>query len=327
LRIRGHGPPRVGERLRKMQLVSLVGVCFPCDTDNDDECSDNLFLLPAVLHEIHNTEDRSVLVAGIMDGHGGTAASTMVAEQLPNILNTELVTNRLGVTEALEHAWGQVCNSYRQQCSTSTTDGGEEECRADYDPASGILMANTGSDDLIAGTTASIVAVDEHTGKLTFLNCGDSRCVLVNNNNNKLGKGVVQFATRDHKPQEEEERFQKGKDDGLGYSLPQCSVSRWSISVGDYEYSTSRSLEGPFATSKGIISDPDVTTVQAEAGMIVVSASDGLWDVMDSSEVAMELFEMRHQKKMSARDAARALCNMAWNKGTSDNVSAVVVYL
>lgn len=270
----------------------------------------------AVLHEIHNTQDRSVLVAGIMDGHGGTAASTMVAEQLPNILNTELVTNGLGVTQALEHAWGQACNAYRQQCDA---DGGEE-CRADYDKASGFLMANTGSGDLIAGTTASIMALDEHTGKLTFLNCGDSRCVLVN----KLGK--VQFVTRDHKPQEEEERFQKGKDDGLDYSLPQCSVSRWSISVGDYEYSVSRSLEGPLATSKGIISDPDVTTVQVEAGMMMVAASDGLWDVMDSSEVAMDLFEMR-QKKTSARDAAKSLCNMAWNKGTSDNISAVVVYL
>jgi serine/threonine protein phosphatase PrpC len=86
-------------------------------------------------------------------------------------------------------------------------------------------------------------------------------------------------------------------------------------------------LEGAFATSKGIVSDADVSTISARAGEILISASDGLWDVMDSNEVANDLYKMRVQEKLPARDAARAICSMALRKGTSDNVSAVVVYL
>jgi serine/threonine protein phosphatase PrpC len=153
------------------------------------------------------------------------------------------------------------------------------------------------------------------------LNCGDSRCVIVETD------GSVRFATQDHKPQSEERRLQQGIEKGLDYSLPQCRLSRWWIKVGDYEYSVARSLEGPFATSKGIISEPDVNTISAQPGEILVSASDGLWDVMDSSEVAMDLQKIRQRQGLAARDAARALCSMAIQKGSSDNVSAVVVYL
>ena len=259
-------------------------------------------------------KDRAVLVAGVMDGHGGTAASKMVSESLPDLVHQELVINRLNVSNALERAWDATCKMYQRQCTN------EEECVADYDPREGILMANTGSEDLVAGTTASVMALDEKTGRLTILNCGDSRSVVVGKD------GSVAFVTQDHKPEFEVERLEKGVEEGLDYSLPQCSISRWWLQIGDYEYSVSRSLEGPFATSKGIVSDPEVFTLQAEDGMILVSATDGLWEVMDADEVAKDLNQMRAQK-LTARDAARNLCSLALGKGTSDNVSAVVVYL
>jgi len=267
-----------------------------------------------VLHEIHDTKDQSVLVAGILDGHGGKAASTMVSEELPTILSNQLLVNRRSLPEALDESWEIVCQSYRQQCAK------EDECVADYDPREGILMANTGSKDLVAGTTASIMALDEKTGKLTILNCGDSRSMVINS------KGKAQFVTKDHTPQTEQHRLQEGTEAGLDYSLPQCRLSRWFLSVGDYEYAVGRSLEGQFATSKGIVSDPDVSTILVEPAEILLSASDGLWEVMDSSEVAMDLSNMR-KEEISASDAARTLCSMAIKKGTSDNVSAVVVFL
>ncbi|KAG7370610.1 protein kinase GAF family protein [Nitzschia inconspicua] len=268
------------------------------------------------LHEIHDVKDRSVLVAGVMDGHGGTAAAQMVARELPSILSNELlVQNRQRpVTDAATEAWTIVCERYRSTCQSG-------ECIADYDPREGVLMAETGSKGLIAGTTCTMFVLDETTSDLTVLNCGDSRSVVIG------GDGSVRFATEDHKPQSEEKRIQNGIEMGLDYSLPQCRLSRWWIKVGDYEYSVARSLEGPFATSKGIISDPDVTTLSVQRGEILVSASDGLWDVMDSSEVAIDLHKMRTSERMTARDAARALCNMAIQKGSSDNVSATVVYL
>ena len=173
---------------------------------------------------------------------------------------------------------------------------------------------------MIAGTTATIMALDEKTGKLTMLNCGDSRSLVV------TPQGKVKFATEDHTPQTEIQRIQEGIEAGLDYSLPKCSISKSWIDVGKYQYAVGRSLEGPFATSKGVVSNPDVTTTQAQPGEILVSACDGMWEVMDSSEVAIDLYKMR-EKGMPARDAARALCSLALKKGTWDNVSATVVYL
>ena len=61
--------------------------------------------------------------------------------------------------------------------------------------------------------------------------------------------------------------------------------------------------------------------------MIIVSATDGLFDVMDSEEVALYLTRAREVSQMSASDAAKTLSSRAIEKGTADNVSVVVVYL
>mmetsp|Transcript_37378 Transcript_37378/g.41812 ORF Transcript_37378/g.41812 Transcript_37378/m.41812 type:complete len:899 (+) Transcript_37378:23-2719(+) len=270
-----------------------------------------------ILHEIHDAKNRSVLIAGVMDGHGGKSASKIVSEDLPGLLSNQLVVQdrSRSVCEALEDSWLSICETYQQNC---LSDG---ECIADYDPTEGILLAETGSVDLQAGTTCSMMALDETSSELTLLNCGDSRSLLISEH------GKVKFVTLDHTPQSEEERLLQGVKQGLEYSLPKCRLSRWSLKVGDYEYAVGRSLEGVFATSKGIVSDPDVSTLTVQVGEILVSATDGLWNVMDSNEVAMDLYKMRINNDMSAQDAASTLCQMALRKGSSDNVSAVVVYL
>jgi len=267
-----------------------------------------------VLHEIHDTTDNSVLLAGIMDGHGGAAASSLVSKQMPSLVSKQVVVNRKPVKESLGEAWEEVCNMYQLECPDP------ESCRADYNPREGTLKANTSGKDLVPGTTISIMALDETTGKITFLNCGDSRSFVA------TSEGKVRFETTDHTPEIEEQRIQEGIDAGLDYSLPKCKFSKWTLSVGAYEYSVARSLEGAFATSKGIVSDPDITETVVESGEILLSASDGLWEVMGSGEVALDLHKMR-AKGVSASDAARELCSMALEKGSSDNISAVVVYL
>ena len=256
------------------------------------------------MHEIHDAKDRSILMAGVMDGHGGTTASRMVSEDLPGLFSEELVIKdrSRSVSDALEDSWNSICETYQQQCME------EGECIAEYDPMEGILQADTGSEDLTAGTTCSLLALDETSSELTLLNCGDSRSLVVSE------KGKVKFATMDHTPQSEESRLVQGISDGLDYSLPKCRLSRWSLKVGDYEYAVGRSLEGLFATSKGIVSDADVSTFTVEAGEILVCATDGLWNVMDSNEVAMDLFQMRKRNNMSAHDAARTLCKNVCNE-------------
>ena len=75
----------------------------------------------------------------------------------------------------------------------------------------------------------------------------------------------------------------------------------------------------------GIVSTPDVTTIRSIPGILVI-ASDGLFEVMDNEQIGKELTRIKNSG-VSAGDAAKRLCSLALERGTTDNVSAVVVYL
>jgi len=268
-----------------------------------------------VLHEILDTTGRSVLVGGVFDGHGGTAASELAADEMPDLVTDGLFRKKnVPVEKVLGEAWSTIIQNYEQACDADSS------CAAEYDPREGTLDANTGAEDLVAGTTATVAALDESNGKITILNCGDSRTLLIDK------KGAVQFESMDHTPEREMERLKAGKEQGLDYSIPKCSLSKWYLSVGDYQYAIGRSLEGPLATSKGIISLPDITTLQAEPGFSVVSVSDGITEVLDSVEISHIVATIRN-RGTSAADCAKTLCSRAVEKGSSDNVSAVIMYL
>lgn len=146
---------------------------------------------------------------------------------------------------------------------------------------------------------------------------------------------MVVFETRDHSPDDEIEmqRLEQGVAAGLDYSIPQCSMTAGSfLVVGDYQYALCRSLEGNFVTSKGIVSDPDVTTLDLATSLAdrqhcaLVLACDGLFEVMSNEEVGREVVRMR-KEGYRAGDIAKNLCGQALKKGSYDNLSVVVVYL
>jgi serine/threonine protein phosphatase PrpC len=62
-----------------------------------------------VLHEIKNSNVGDVLLCGVLDGHGGTAASDSVSKILPPLFSEELelsdVKGHKAITEALEKSW------------------------------------------------------------------------------------------------------------------------------------------------------------------------------------------------------------------------------
>jgi len=269
-----------------------------------------------IIHELHDVKQRSILLTGIMDGHMGKAASSFVREHLPTFLSEELLlaTDDIPTEELLGWAWDRTCLMYQNACF----DG--DQCVADYDPREGLLMANSGSVDWIAGTTANIAAFDKQTGRVVFLNCGDSRGIVVDE------EGKAQFVTKDHTPEREKDRFEVEKANGTPYGEVLCSMSSYSIKIGDCEYAVARSLEGPYATELGIISTPDIEDISIPSGSTVLQASDGLWEVMDTQQVAKLAADFRN-KGMSAPDVAKNLCGLAHEKGSSDNISVTVVYV
>jgi serine/threonine protein phosphatase PrpC len=192
----------------------------------------------------------------------------------------------------------------------------------------------------VAGTTATIAAISmspSGTNELTILNCGDSRTLVIGQLNSSTEGGaasVVVFETRDHSPDDEIEilRLEQGNAAGLDYSIPQCSTAGSYMVVGDYQYALCRSLEGTVVTSKGIVSDPDVITLDLASSLAdrqhcaVVLACDGIYEVMSNEEVGKEIVRMR-KEGYKAGDIAKNLCGQALKKGSYDNLSVVVVYL
>lgn len=104
-----------------------------------------------MLHEIKNDVLDDVLLAGVFDGHAGTAASESVSKILPSLFKEELLTSNgqdvSVIKDALEKSWRTTCDLYRTGCDENG------ECVVDYDPVEGTLFAETGSADLIGELT------------------------------------------------------------------------------------------------------------------------------------------------------------------------------
>lgn len=188
-----------------------------------------------------------------------------------------------------------------------------------------------------AGTTATLAAISLNpsgTSEMTVLNCGDSRTLLIGEHKNKADESVVAFETRDHSPDDEKEieRLQRGKDQGLDYSVPECAMGQSYLRVGDFQYALCRSLEGEYVTSKGVVSTPDVTTLRLSEVLderqncALLLSCDGLFEVMSNEEVGREVVRMR-KEGYKAGEVAKNLCGQALKKGSYDNISTIVVYL
>jgi serine/threonine protein phosphatase PrpC len=309
-----------------------------------------------VLQEIHvddgtdkdDNNSYSYVLAGVFDGHLGSAASMFVQNEISQSFRNELLLTKrtrsnnnnnepFEIGNIIRNAWDNVCTTYREQCQQIVNDDGSTSCAAEYDPVNGILLASTGSKDAIAGTTAVMFIVDKVQRTITTFNCGDSRGLLIDSIT-----GSILFQTTDHTPQYDFNRFVSGINDGYDYCIPKCSkrTNTWRVEVGDYDYAVARSLEGNFATSKGIVSTPDISTIpllslpaQQNTGStnntyILVLATDGFWEVIDSEEATKLIVQInKQQSKMSASEIAKYLCTLAIQKGSSDNVSVIIVFI
>ena len=144
---------------------------------------------------------------------------------------------------------------------------------------------------------------------LNVVNIGDSRACIVNNNNE-----TTQI-TVDHKPDDENEKKRIEKNGGhIYYDTEQ--VPR----VGDL--SLSRAI-GDGDQLPHIIHKPDIHTVNLHNIKYVVFACDGLWDVILNDELGSLIDNFIKTTKCPAK----ALAELAIQRGSFDNVSVIIVEL
>lgn len=168
-----------------------------------------------------------------------------------------------------------------------------------------------------AGSTCVAVIHFKHQGKecLNVINVGDSKCIMC--------KDLFGYQLSvEHKPDYPKEliRLKKGGHqityDGYDFRISGLSVSR---AFGD-------------ADCKGVIHHPDLKKFDiTKTDKFLVIACDGLWDVLSPQKVTnfvlINCFEddMKTKKKFNF-NISEMLAEYALKKGSTDNVSVIVVF-
>lgn len=145
---------------------------------------------------------------------------------------------------------------------------------------------------------------------LNIVNLGDSRLSIVYSN------GTSKSITKDHKPDDsvEKSRLEKMggevyKDSESVYRIGDLSLSR---AFGDGD-------NAPYISQKPDIFYKKIT----KQTKYIVMGCDGLWDVISSEEIGQVIGELIKQLKPD--NLAVELAKLAIEKGSTDNVSVIVI--
>lgn len=150
---------------------------------------------------------------------------------------------------------------------------------------------------------------DERTyHRLYCANAGDSRVVLCQN-------GSALRLSYDHKPEDWMEQQRIAKLGGFSMRKRVLGVLAVSRSFGDQAFKK-------FVTAEPHIFVVDIT----EKDQFMILGCDGVFDVMSDEETVALVKEISTSKNNSELDAAKIIAREAVRRGSTDNVTAMVVY-
>lgn len=245
----------------------------------------------------------SVSLIGIFDGHGGHQVSRILPNVLPNYFMDKRVTYPLSetyVNNVFEYVQKMLKTKHKK------------------------FSKQVGSTSLL-----SIFFHKNKSDYLQVINLGDSRCVL---SKNKIAIPL----SKDHKPMWPEEKARilklggQLRVDGNELRIKDLSVSR---SLGD-------------ADAEPYVSHiPDLFTYKiTKEDQFIIMACDGLWDVVDSQDAVNFVLSHCYDKEVDINpkthrkttkqvriakqvNVAELLADYALQKGTTDNLTIMVVFL
>jgi serine/threonine protein phosphatase PrpC len=232
---------------------------------------------------------KNVNFFGVYDGHGGKNVSNYIQKNISNFFLDKRINYPLSKSHVTK-VFNNLQNSLMRYKWSNTS-----------------------------GTTC-LVAVHfkfNESEYLNVLNTGDSRCILCRDN-------FAMPLTKDHKPKWPEEKHRieglggKIVYDGYDWRIRDLSVSR---AFGDLDAT-------PFLTHT-----PDIFRYKLDkSDKFFVLACDGLWDVMSNFEVVNFILENCYDSSTKVRvnkkiNTAKQLAQYALKKGSTDNITIIVVFL
>lgn len=182
-----------------------------------------------------------------------------------------------------------------------------------------------------SGTTATSIVLSNE--RIFVAHVGDSRAVL--GIRPLGGQWMVRELTRDHKPELPEERIRIEQNGAQVITVgqpPNATCRVYNHQQAWPSINMSRSLGDLHAHSQGLSSEAEVNLIEpsweTSAQTVLIVASDGLWDVIDSFSVVPMAFEAFQ----TGADPAHVLSQEAyarWGRrglqgGYSDDISIIV---
>ncbi|CCK72513.1 type 2C protein phosphatase PTC1 KNAG_0K01520 [Huiozyma naganishii CBS 8797] len=226
----------------------------------------------------------------VFDGHAGIQASKWCGSHLHTVVEKTLLEDETrDVRDVLNDSFVLIDKEINSQLQ------GSSGCTA----AVCVLRWEL-PDDI----PADQVELGQHKRKLYTGNVGDSRIVLFRNGNSIR-------LTYDHKASDILEMQRVEKAGGLIMKSRVNGMLAVTRSLGD-KFFDSLVIGNPFTTSV------EITNEDA----FLILACDGLWDVIDDQE-ACELIK----DYTDPNEAAKNLVRCALERGTTDNVTVMVVFL
>jgi hypothetical protein len=242
---------------------------------------------------------RDINLLAIFDGHGGPLVSKYLSEKLPQYFyDKSNSASQIRQYSGKYHRYVTKLYNFMQD-----------------------KIRNEIKESKIMGSTALVAQIYKTSNKkrLQVLNVGDCRAIICN----KYNIGVP--LTKDHKPLSLEEFERLTKMGGIITRFPNddpriggLSVSR---SFGDVDGK-------PYVSHQPEIFDYEINS----SDKFLVIACDGLWDVFTNQEVAEYILnEMKndyknHSHKSTKNNIANKLANDAINKGSTDNISVMILF-
>lgn len=240
------------------------------------------------------------LFLAVFDGHAGAGAAHYSAKHMVRILENTA-------------EWKQ----YLQEDTTSNMKLLGEAMAQTFlkiDQELRPHQEGTNGQDTSGCTSVTAIVTPTH---ILCANAGDSRCVM--------GTGsTAKPLSEDHKPLGDSEKarileaggfVQWNRVDG------ELAVSR---GLGDFSY---KNIELQPHKQK-VTCCPDITVHQRTAqDDVLLLACDGLWDVMSTEEAVATIREIYASGEQDVLKVAEEMLDLSLDKGSKDNISAVVVKL
>ncbi|XP_010516637.1 PREDICTED: probable protein phosphatase 2C 28 isoform X2 [Camelina sativa] len=180
-------------------------------------------------------------------------------------------------------------------------------------PKKAIKRAYKSTDDYILhnvvgprGGSTAVTAIVIDGKKIVVANVGDSRAILCRES------GVVKQVTVDHEPEKERDLVESRG----GFVYQEAG----NVPRVDGQLAMTRAFgDGRLKEHISVTPNVEIVEIHDDAKFLIL-ASDGLWKVMSNEDVWDQI-----KKRGNAEEAARTLIDKALARGSTDDISCVVV--